>query len=544
MTAKILVADDSITIQKIVAMAFENEDATVEGINNGSEALARIKTFKPNIVLADIDMPGLTGFELSRKIKESNEFNSIHVMLLASDFEEFDENLFQASLADNHITKPFKSEDLVRKVMALLDNASTNVTDEEDEEMEEVIELSVADRVIEDVVMDLGDDQQMDSHEEISLEEEEAILNLPLNQESTNLDEEDAEPEAFAPDMNSQKDISLEEEEAILNLSLNQESTNFDEEDAEPEAFAAGMEKNRLEDDSVVSDPPPEADLPVEVAATIDDPVEAEEVGTPEEDLDELLLKVEELSRKSEEISDNGHHEKLSPMEAIDEMLKEVSALKEDSLFASGEEENNASKTTEPQHSTDPTNGEAILADVDHISEENAEALATAFDEITNGNKNPFSEMVTDLSEPLESFFQEDAVEQEPENPTENVSDPFLSTPQENSLPNIQELPSPPSNGEPSPATEKIVASEGRDGDMEAPEESPLPEEGQLNQFMEKEVRKILQESLAPLIEKEISGLSEKILRAVEENVRQVTPGIAKAIIEKEIDKIKTMEEG
>jgi len=478
MTAKILVADDSITIQKIVAMAFENEDATVEGINNGSEALARIKTFKPNIVLADIDMPGLTGFELSRKIKESNEFNSIVVLLLASDFEEFDETRFQASLADNHITKPFKSEDLVRKIMALLDNASPPTV--ADEDIEEVIELSVADRVIEDIVMDLNDDQQMDSRKEISLEEEEAILNLPLNQESTNFDDE-----------------------------------------AEPA----------------------ETDLPVESSATLDDPAENEADG-PEEDLDELLLKVEELSRKSEEISENGHHEKLSPMEAIDEMLKEVSALKEDSLFASGKKENNVSKTTEPQFSTDPTQGEAVVAEVDYISEENAEALATAFDEITNGNKNPFSEMTTDLPEPQESFSPEDAVESEPENPTEDFSDPFLSPPQENSLPNLEESPSPPSNGEPSSVTEKIVATGESEGDMEASGESPLPDEGQLNQFMEKEVRKILHQSLAPLIEKEISGLSEKILRAVEENVRQVTPGIAKTIIEKEIDKIKTMDDG
>ena len=54
MTAKILVADDSITIQKIVAMAFENEDAIVEGIGNGEEALDRLKTFKADVVLADI----------------------------------------------------------------------------------------------------------------------------------------------------------------------------------------------------------------------------------------------------------------------------------------------------------------------------------------------------------------------------------------------------------------------------------------------------------------------------------------------------------
>ena len=93
MTSKILVADDSITIQKIVAMAFENEDATVEGVSNGKDAFDKLKKFKPDIVLADVEMPGLNGFELSRKIKESAELSSISVLLLASDFEEFEEDL-------------------------------------------------------------------------------------------------------------------------------------------------------------------------------------------------------------------------------------------------------------------------------------------------------------------------------------------------------------------------------------------------------------------------------------------------------------------
>ena len=69
MALRILVADDSITIQKIVAMAFANEDAEVEGIGNGKEAFDKIPDFKPDIVLADVDMPGLNGFELSEKIK-------------------------------------------------------------------------------------------------------------------------------------------------------------------------------------------------------------------------------------------------------------------------------------------------------------------------------------------------------------------------------------------------------------------------------------------------------------------------------------------
>jgi len=120
MKFKILVADDSITIQKIVAMAFESEDMLVEGIGNGKAAYDFLGEYLPDIVLADIDMPGLTGFELSRKIKESVDFQDIKVLLLASDFEDFDQNQFEESKADGHISKPFKSEDIVQKVRSLL----------------------------------------------------------------------------------------------------------------------------------------------------------------------------------------------------------------------------------------------------------------------------------------------------------------------------------------------------------------------------------------------------------------------------------------
>ena len=120
MIKKILVADNSTTIQKIVAMAFEHEDTLVEGISNGNDALDKMKTFEPDIVLADIDMRDLTGFELSKKIKNDPKFNSAKVLLLASDFEGFSKNLFDSSGADDHISKPFKSEDIIKKVDDLL----------------------------------------------------------------------------------------------------------------------------------------------------------------------------------------------------------------------------------------------------------------------------------------------------------------------------------------------------------------------------------------------------------------------------------------
>jgi len=161
MIKKILVADNSITIQKIVAMAFEHEDAVVEGISKGKDALDKMKTFKPDIVLADIDMRDLTGFELSKKIKNDPKFNSTKVLLLTSDLGSFNKNLFDSSGADDHISKPFKSEDIIKKVNDLLSEKppdsiveTINLTpvdlDVSVESTETTIELSTEDMVEEE----------------------------------------------------------------------------------------------------------------------------------------------------------------------------------------------------------------------------------------------------------------------------------------------------------------------------------------------------------------------------------------------------------
>lgn len=126
MTSRLMVADDSITIQKIISMAFATEDVEVEGFVDGQEAFDRIVEFNPDIVLADVDMPGLDGFELSSKIKQSSETNSIKVLLLSSELEDFDEQRYQKCGADNHISKPFKSGDIVALVKSLLDSSSSS----------------------------------------------------------------------------------------------------------------------------------------------------------------------------------------------------------------------------------------------------------------------------------------------------------------------------------------------------------------------------------------------------------------------------------
>ena len=161
MTKKILVADESITIQKIVAMAFENEDSIVEGVSNGKDALGRIKKFNPSIVLADVNMAGLSGFELSKIIKNNPKFHSVKVLLLASDLEDFNKNLFDRSGADDYISKPFKSQDIIKKVTDLISGITPGQAkktieltamnlDEAIKPTEATIELSAENLIVED----------------------------------------------------------------------------------------------------------------------------------------------------------------------------------------------------------------------------------------------------------------------------------------------------------------------------------------------------------------------------------------------------------
>jgi len=182
MALKILVADDSLTIQKIVVMAFANEDAVVEGISNGQEAFEKITDLKPDIVLADIDMPGLNGFQLSQKIKNNPDLAHIKVLLLASDFEDFDEVRFKRCQAENHISKPFKSENIVQMVTKLMGGEkveysehllSKSTTEEEvdlDEEpsLEELLES--VEKLSSDSIEDIGLEQT-----DVSIQEKKEI---------------------------------------------------------------------------------------------------------------------------------------------------------------------------------------------------------------------------------------------------------------------------------------------------------------------------------------------------------------------------------
>lgn len=117
---KLLLADDSLTIQKVVELVLADENFEIKAVGDGEQALEAIGSFVPDIVLADIDMPKLNGYQLCEKIKNSTSTVHIPVILLAGAFEPFDEEASKAAGADDSIIKPFESQELISKVKALL----------------------------------------------------------------------------------------------------------------------------------------------------------------------------------------------------------------------------------------------------------------------------------------------------------------------------------------------------------------------------------------------------------------------------------------
>lgn len=118
MSRKILLADDSVTIQKVIELTFMDEDYEVKAVSNGDEALAALPTVHPDFVIADVHMPGANGYEVCRRSKEIRP--EVPVLLLVGTFEPFDEGQARAAGADSFLKKPFDSQELLQRVQDLL----------------------------------------------------------------------------------------------------------------------------------------------------------------------------------------------------------------------------------------------------------------------------------------------------------------------------------------------------------------------------------------------------------------------------------------
>ena len=118
MRRRILLADDSVTIQKVIELTFMDEDYEVRAVSNGDDAIKEMSEVDPHFVIADVHMPGANGYEVCRLSKERRP--DVPVLLLVGTFEPFDEAQSRAVGADSFLKKPFDSQELLQRVGELL----------------------------------------------------------------------------------------------------------------------------------------------------------------------------------------------------------------------------------------------------------------------------------------------------------------------------------------------------------------------------------------------------------------------------------------
>ncbi len=125
MAYRLLLADDSITIQKVVELTLSEEDFVVTAVGDGAAGLEAAKKLVPDIILADVFMPKMDGYELCGRLKQDPALRHIPVILLAGTFENFDDAKAAKAGADDHLTKPFESAELISMAKKLVERAKT-----------------------------------------------------------------------------------------------------------------------------------------------------------------------------------------------------------------------------------------------------------------------------------------------------------------------------------------------------------------------------------------------------------------------------------
>ena len=120
MAHTILLADDSVTIQRVIELTFADEDVQVVAVSSGDQAIARLNSAPPDIVLADIGMPGKDGYEVARYVKQSPRLSHIPVVLLTGAFEPVDQARAAEVGCDGVLAKPFEPQLVIGRVKELL----------------------------------------------------------------------------------------------------------------------------------------------------------------------------------------------------------------------------------------------------------------------------------------------------------------------------------------------------------------------------------------------------------------------------------------
>ena len=114
---KILIVDDDTNISELISLYLIKECFETQTVEDGESALSAFKTFKPDLILLDLMLPGMDGYQVCREIRKDS---NIPIIMLSAKGEIFDKLLGLELGADDYMIKPFDSKELVARVKAVL----------------------------------------------------------------------------------------------------------------------------------------------------------------------------------------------------------------------------------------------------------------------------------------------------------------------------------------------------------------------------------------------------------------------------------------
>ena len=119
----LLLADGSVTIQRVVELTFAHEDIRVVAVSDGPRTIKWLESERPDVVLVDVDLPEMDGYTVVQHMKKSPRLRNTPVLLLAGAFEPIDQEKARAVGCDGIVVKPFEPAHVVARVKELLADA-------------------------------------------------------------------------------------------------------------------------------------------------------------------------------------------------------------------------------------------------------------------------------------------------------------------------------------------------------------------------------------------------------------------------------------
>lgn len=517
MPLKLLIVDDSVTIHKVVDLAFEDEDVHVFTAGDGQEALEKINEVLPDIIIADSDMPKINGFELCQKIKGDEKLKEIPLCLLHSDFEEFDEEKFHSCGADDHLSKPFKSEDIINKVAKM-----TGETGKKEKQ----------DNTVGENLTDNTDEIQKTEKPPEDLDDLEI---LPFDTAGEDIEESDLielKPENEISEPNQDTESSLGE--TTDQEPSEDEIAKFMEEiDSWDENDLVKKDENKKSTESVKSAPAENAkETKNDLFNELDEfdkvlNIPEEEMGTAEPFIEDKPLSNEVDVKK--EIKT-----------AIPEKKEQVNIEEKEGTPPKG----SFSETEELHPSTEKKSSdlEPTLGEIEETGE-------------TSGNNNILPEEPQAKVEDKSQVYSKE--EEEEKSPVEEIKEAPRKEPiaeaddthiphHEAKTPELESVHGKIEEKQDISADTKTMANNISENikaekipPIEVSTKAKLLKEGDFEKLIGSFIKQAIEKTIKETIQDEISGISGKIIKAVEDVARDNTFEIARQVIQSEIQKLK-----